>query len=119
MTDVKTNIQDNSDSDPITESLVSTLINQVEASIKDGEVNAVNLLPLCILTMQLAERTTLKGTDKKQLVMIIMNKLVEKYKGNIALLGLLPVFIDKAIALDKDQFHIQERIKNSNCCVIV
>lgn len=102
-----------------TDEIVNELIVQVEKSIKDGKISAEMIFPLCILTMQLAERLTLKGSDKKELVMSVMNCLVNKYKADIGLLVLLPGFIDMAIELDKDHLHIEERIKNSNCCNVM
>lgn len=103
----------------VTDDIIGELITRVETSIKDGKISTEMIIPLCILTMQLAEKMIMKGADKKQLVLTVMNKLVEKYKADIGLLSLLPGFIDMAIELDKDHLHIEERIKNSNCCSLM
>lgn len=104
----------------VTEELITSTINQVELLIKDKKITPENILPLCILTMQLAEKTALKGTDKKELVMMVMNKLVEKYQGDVSLLSLLPVFIDKAIELDKNQIQIEPVVESTKkCCLIM
>lgn len=104
----------------ITEELVNNIINQVELLIKDKKITPEDILPLCISTMQLAEKTALKGTDKKELVLIVMNKLVEKYQGDVSLLSLLPVFIDKAIELDKNQIQIEPVVESAKkCCLIM
>lgn len=117
---VNSNTNSETKNQAVTEELITNTINQVELLIKDKKITPENILPLCISAMQLAEKTSLKGTDKKELVLIVMNKLVEKYQGDVSLLSLLPVFIDKAIELDKNQIQIEPVVESAKkCCLIM
>lgn len=117
---VNSNTNSETKNQAVTEELITNTINQVELLIKDKKITPENILPLCISVMQLAEKTSLKGTDKKELVLIVMNKLVEKYQGDVSLLSLLPVFIDKAIELDKNQIQIEPVVESAKkCCLIM
>lgn len=117
---VNSNTNSETKNQVVTEELITNTINQIELLIKDKKITPENILPLCISTMQLAEKTALKGTDKKELVMMVMNKLVEKYQGDVSLLSLLPMFIDKAIELDKNQIQIEPVVESvKKCCLIM
>lgn len=98
--------------------LIDEIINTVDKSIKDKQINTLNILSICISVMQLAEQTVLKGADKKTLVMEVMNRLIVKYGGDSGLLAVLPSFIDQTIAVDKGNIAIHINPEQvATCCM--
>jgi hypothetical protein len=82
------------------------LITSLDASIK-GDLSALNIVNVCISAMQIVESfPKMKGNEKKQLVLAAIEKLIQKYGQDNALLSLLPSFIDEAIQIEKGKVVI-------------
>lgn len=102
----------------ISEALIDQIINSVDRSISEKQITAMNIFSICILVMQLAEQTLLKGKDKKELVLEVMNRLIKKYGGDSGLLAVLPSFIDQTISVDRGEvaIHISPE-QVATCCM--
>ena len=101
------------------EALIENIIQNIESTIENKTITPVNLLVVCLSAMQLAERTKLKGSDKKQLVLTVMEKLIDRYGGgDQSLLILLPGFIDSSIQLDRGDVVIRVDTQEvAGCCL--
>lgn len=96
---------------------VDILVNTVTC---ESEITVSNVLSVCVSLMQLVERyPKLKGSEKKDLVIRAIQLLIEKKGGDMSIMGMVPFFIDKAIAISNGELSIDVKSSCSDmlCCI--
>ena len=112
--------------------IVDTIINHVDQSEEVNNISSQSLIVIVILLMKEIESfSELKGTEKKEYIIVILKKIIDKkvsddqtklYLNSITETT-LPLMIDTIVKLDKNQIKIKtkkwlKRIKrcfNSTC----
>jgi hypothetical protein len=100
---------------------VESVIAQLESYLNGQPITALNMAVLCVQAMQIAEKYShLKGVEKKALVLAAIESMLTRQKGDLALLAILPSFIDTTISVEKGRLHIAvDMNKASSCCSIL
>lgn len=102
-------------SDKICEVSVDILVESIAV---DGEVSFDNILTICLNLMQIVQRyPKLKGSEKKDLVIRAIQSIISKKGGNETVLALVPVFIDKAVAINNGEIRLDVPKNLFSCCV--
>jgi hypothetical protein len=90
----------------------------VDSITVEGEVTFGNVLTICLSLMQLVERyPKLKGSEKKDLVIRGIQHIISKKGGNDSVMALVPVFIDKAVAINNGEISLNVPKNLFSCCV--
>lgn len=93
------------------------LVNAVEKSLdQKEEINAVNVLQICLLMMKHVESFKLmSGKEKKNAVLNALRELIQRRGGAASLsMDIIPAFIDSVIQVDKGSISIH--IDPTSCC---
>lgn len=97
---------------------VENVADQIEKMIGDKNVDAASIMSICISAMQLVERMKdLKGEQKKTLVLDSLSKVIEKKGGDLAILAVIPQFIDSCISIEKGQIRFKLNTGLFSCCI--
>ena len=94
------------------------VLSELETMVNNQAVTPTNVLMFSLSLMQVVEGfPDLKGKQKKELVLNVFDRYLEKYKGDKTLLQLLPSFIDTSIGLDRGEVTIKISSEDiSSCC---
>lgn len=110
--------------DRIVERYFQSTLTSFELLANGQELNAINILTLCISLMQMIEQyPAITGSQKKELVLKVFDKYVENHGGNATpFLALLPSFIDTSVSLDKGNIAINMTVADAQehavgCCL--
>jgi len=104
---------------PIVENSLDKLVDEISGMVAEEQVTTLNVLSICIHLMQIVERyPNLSGPEKKDLVIRVLTKVITDKGGDMAIMALVPSFIDSAISIEKDKIHISiDRKGATSCCV--
>lgn len=90
----------------------------VDSVVVDGEVSFGNVLTICLSLMQLVERyPKLKGSEKKDLVIRAIQQIISKKGGSDGVMAMVPVFIDKAVAINNGEIRLDVSKNLFSCCL--
>lgn len=93
---------------------VDVLIDSITV---EGEVTFGNVLSICLSLMQLVERyPKMKGSEKKDLVIRGVRHIISKNGGNEVIMGVIPVFIDKAVSINNGEISLNVPKNFFSCC---
>lgn len=103
---------------PMIDIYYEMLLNEISTIVGQGEVTSLNVLAITISLMQVSEGfDELTGSQKKDLLLRALRKVVEEGSTDNSLLDLLPSFIDMAVNLDKGEVTIKLTTKDMiGCC---
>lgn len=108
--------------------LFDFVLEKAMKAIKDREINATTMLSIIVILMQIVDsyktKPPLPGTEKKDLVIRVLNKIIESRdlsdedEASIKFIvsKLAPQLIDTIIDASKNKFNLN---KNGGCCTIV
>lgn len=103
---------------PIDTNIVDTIINHVENKDEVNDISTQSLIVIVILLMKEIESfSELKGTEKKEYIIVILKKIIEKKVSDIqtklylnsVIDNTLPLIIDTIVKLDKNQIKIKTK----------
>lgn len=94
------------------------LISEIEKVTQNEKITAVNILTICLSGMQIVEKMpSLKGSEKKELVIKGIEAVLAKSNSDSALSALLPSFIDNMIGVEKGKITISiDPEETVTCC---
>lgn len=97
---------------------IEEVLNQVDSMIDGNKPNRHNLIKLTVNLMKFVEKyPDIHGVEKKQLVIAVLERYLEKTGVDKAIIQLIPSFIDMAVALSKKEVVIKmvEEV-SATCC---
>jgi hypothetical protein len=102
----------------MSEKNVNKLVNAIKAATKGDPISAQPLLPVIVSAIAVAEKFTVSGEVRKQLVIeaieIVLDDTVKDASINSFIKLALPTVIDTAVSLTKKEWDINV-IKKSSC----
>jgi len=108
---------------PVSETLLALYIDQTVVMLeqlisKETPVNALSILTICVQTMQFIEQfKTLKGGQKKEVVISALTRFMKSRGDDLSLLAILPSFVDQAIGIEKGVVQISVSVEDvTTCC---
>lgn len=98
---------------------VDFLVSEIEKIIESEKVTPVNILLVCLTSMQLVEKfPNMKGSEKKDLVIKAIETVIGKTNSDASLTGILPSFIDNMISVEKGKITISvDPEETISCCL--
>jgi hypothetical protein len=95
------------------------LVEDVENLVGDNGLTPLNLLSVCVNLMQTVENLPdLKGSQKKDLVVKVLEKCISGQEGDSVMLAMLPSFIDTTISVDRHEVEISLDTEDvMSCCL--
>lgn len=108
--------------------IVDTIINHIDNTDEVNNISTQSLIVIVILLMKEIESfSELKGTEKKEYIIVILKKILEKKVTDIQtklyLISIIdttvPLMIDTIVKLDKNQIKIKTKkwLKKIKRCV--
>lgn len=99
-------------------SMFEIYFNQMMNAFKDNvkSLDSQSVIPVCLELMKFAERFSIEGAQKKELVIAVLQELCTILGVNPALLVLIPVFIDSIIAVERGNIVVSVKPENLMAC---
>lgn len=100
-------------------SMFEIYFNQMMNAFKDNvkSLDSQSVIPVCLELMKFAERFSIEGAQKKELVIAVLQELCTILGVNPALLVLIPVFIDSIISVERGNIVVSVKPENlMSCC---
>ena len=101
--------------------LVNTVLDELKGIIVGKKITESSMIIVCVAAMKIVDQVPkLTGPDKKQIVLLVLKKLVSQGDNQAVLLNVInnvmPVAIDTLISVDKKKIRLHVR-KVFNCCI--
>lgn len=86
---------------------IAAVIKNLEEIIGENQITVLNVISLCINSMQFVEKIPeLSGQEKKNIVIESLKRLIAKMNCDTSILALIPDFIDTAVKIEKGAVKI-------------
>ena len=93
------------------------LYNDFKEIIGDGNIDASNIMSICVNLMQIVDTVpNLRGRDKKNLVLSVFKRYSDEIPLPKMVLDMIPTVIDMVISLDRGEVVVKVVKGLFKCC---